>query len=51
MDFFDSLGFCTKFYAIIQSIYTELNDVLKPHDPSLSTLIETKILERSLVEY
>ncbi|CDW83349.1 UNKNOWN [Stylonychia lemnae] len=51
LDFFDSLNFCTKFYATIQSIYVELNEVLKPHDPSLATLIETKILERSLVEY
>lgn len=51
LDFYESLGFISKFYATIQSVFSELQEVLKPHDQTLLTLIETKILERAFVEF
>ena len=51
LDFYDSLGFINKLYATLKSVFTELVDVLKPHDSTLLTMIETKIMERSIVEY
>lgn len=47
LDFYDSLTFINKFFAVIRSIFSELIDVLKPHDSILMTMIELKIMERA----
>lgn len=51
LDFFESLNFINKLYATLKSAFTELVDVLKPHDNTLLTLIEVKILERAEIEF
>lgn len=51
LDFFESLSFAPKFYATIQSIITELQEVHKPHNNSLMAMLEFKILERAEIEY
>ena len=51
LDFYDSLTCVNKLYATIKAVFTELVDALKPHDSTLLTMIETKILERAIVEY
>jgi hypothetical protein len=38
-------------YATIKSVFSELVDVLKPHDNLLMTIIEYKIFERAEVEF
>ena len=45
------MTFAPKFYATIQSVMTELQDVLKPHNTSLLAMIEFKALERAEIEY
>ena len=51
LDFYNSLTFINKFYAITRTCMTELVDVLKPHDNTLLALIEMKIYERAEVEF
>ena len=51
LDFFESMTFAPKFYATIQSVLSELQDVLKPHNNSLLAMIELKTLERAEIEY
>ena len=51
LDFYEGLSFVPKLYATLQSIMSELTEVLKPHDCCLQTMIEVKVIERCLVEY
>lgn len=51
LDFCDSLKFVTKFYSTIQTVFIELQDVLKPHDSTLLTMIEQKIFEKAEIEF
>jgi len=51
LDFFESLNFSSKFYASIQSVITELEEVHKPDNSSLLAMMEFKILERAEIEY
>jgi hypothetical protein len=51
LDFYESLAFAPKFYATLQSILTELQEVHKPHNSSLMAMIEFKVLERAEIEF
>jgi hypothetical protein len=51
LDFFESLNFSSKFYASIQSVITELEEVHKPDNSSLLAMMEFKILEKAEIEY
>ena len=51
LDFYESLTFAPRFYATLQSILTELQEVHKPANSSMLALIEFKILERAEIEY
>lgn len=51
LDFYESLNFVPKFYASIQSVITELQEVHKPHNNSLMAMLELKILEKAEIEY
>lgn len=46
MDFYsDSMGFVTKLVATLDLCNKELDDVLKPHDNLMRTLMEGEVLK------
>lgn len=51
LDFYESLTFAPRFYASIQQCLSELLEVHKPHNASLISMVEFKILERAEIEY
>ena len=51
LDFYDSLDFINKFYAIMGQIQQELYDTLKPHDTSTMTYIDMQVTDFALQEY
>ena len=51
LDFYDSLDFINKFYAITQQVQQELYDALKPYDTSIMTYIDIQVAELSIEEY
>lgn len=51
LDFFDSLGFINKFYAIMTQIQTELYDTLKPYDLTVMTHIDSQTALVALKEF
>lgn len=51
LDFYESLDFAVQFFAVMTQAQTELCDVLKPHDPSVQTCIETMVARKALEEF
>mmetsp|Transcript_29206 Transcript_29206/g.44018 ORF Transcript_29206/g.44018 Transcript_29206/m.44018 type:complete len:132 (-) Transcript_29206:1471-1866(-) len=52
MDFYeDSLVFVTKLESTLSSCFKELVDVHKPHDSTMTTLLEAAILDEALSQY
>lgn len=51
LDFYETLDFSIKLYAVMQEASTELMEALKPHDPSIASSIDTCIAKKFLDEY
>jgi hypothetical protein len=51
LDFYESLGFITKFRATILSVINELRDVLKPHNGTLMCMIESVVYDKAKLEF
>jgi hypothetical protein len=51
LDFYESLGFASRFYATVQSVVSEIQEVHKPHNYSFLAMMELKVIERAEVEY
>ena len=52
MDFYsDSLSFVAKLTSTIKNCHKELQDVLKPHDNMMNSLLEAEIYKEALDQY
>jgi len=52
LDYYEtSLGFAPKLYAILQTVFGELVEALKPHNGILMTYIEKEVYDRARMEF